>query len=163
MNISKKPWYLSLFKGEGRILIIPTIDHKYGYSIDADWFRNVNDLNDYKGIGEGILEGIEYIKVTPVSTLTPKERDEVAAWKKNSKYKSWISFWRNNNHAFFCDKGKEGYVIRSTERIEKPRGGYNGCIKEIQLPLDASAEEIGKAVIDVFDVAEEYFAKLEKK
>ncbi len=154
---------VSIYKGEGRLLTVPIIPHKYGYSIKADWFRRIEDLTDYKVIGEALLEGIEYIKVTPVSTLTPKERDEIAAWKKNSKYKSWISFWKNNNHAYFSDKGKEGYVINSSERIEKPRGGYYGSIKKIQLLSDASAEEIGKAVIDVFDAAEEYFAKLEKK
>lgn len=62
---------VSIYKGEGRLLIIPSIFHKYGYSIDADWFRSIKDLTDYRAIGEALLEGIEYIKVAPVSTLTP--------------------------------------------------------------------------------------------
>ncbi|MBS5691214.1 MAG: hypothetical protein KHW64_03760 [Eubacterium sp.] len=38
-------------------------------------------------------------------------------------------------------------------------GGYNGCIKSINLPANATAEEIGNAIIDVFKAAEEYYER----
>ena len=46
---------VSIYKGEGRLLTVPIIPHKYGYSIKADWFRRIEDLTDYKVIGEALL------------------------------------------------------------------------------------------------------------
>ena len=35
---------------------------------------------------------------SPLSSLTPNERKENAAWKKNTKYRSRVSFWKNNHY-----------------------------------------------------------------
>ena len=43
------------------------------------------------------------------------------------------------------------------KNLEKKKGGYYGCIKSINLPANATAEEIGNAIIDVFKAAEEYY------
>lgn len=36
MNVHTYPWMISIYKGEGRMLIIPDIDHIAGYSVFAD-------------------------------------------------------------------------------------------------------------------------------
>ena len=33
---------------------------------------------------------------SPGVLMTPIERKENATWKNGSKYKSWLSFWKNN-------------------------------------------------------------------
>lgn len=155
--VQKYPLLLSIYKGEGRILLIPIIDHRGGYSVDSDWFINLKNIEDYVEIGEGILKSIDFVKESPISKVTSKERDLKAAWRKNSKYKSWISFWKNNNHAFYKLYEDGHYEVYSTKRTVDRKGGYGGCIKKVNLPKEATVEEIGKAVIEVFEAAEEYY------
>ena len=38
MMLHSYPLLISIYKGEGRMLIVPLIDHIAGYSIDSDWF-----------------------------------------------------------------------------------------------------------------------------
>ena len=41
MMLHSYPLLISIYKGEGRMLIVPLIDHIAGYSIDTDWFINL--------------------------------------------------------------------------------------------------------------------------
>lgn len=157
MSVQKYPLLLSVYKGEGRILIIPIINHIGGYSIASSWFINIENMEDYTNIGESIYKAVDFVKNSPVSSLTPKERDLEEAWKKNSKYKSWISFWKNNNSAHFMLFEDGHYEVYSRERTKNRKGGYGNCIKEMNLPSTATAEEIGIAVIEVFKAAEDYY------
>lgn len=157
MSVQKYPLLLSIYKGEGRILIIPIINHIGGYSIDSSWFINIEDIGDYSNIGESIFKAIDFVKNSPVSSLTPKERDLEVAWKKNSKYKNWISFWKNNSFAHFMFFMDGHYEVYSMKRSEKRKGGYGDSIKEISLLSTATAEEIGEAVIGVFRASEDYY------
>lgn len=157
MSVQKYPWNVSIYKGEGRILIVPVINHIGGYSIVSSWFVNIEDVGDFTGIGDSIIKALEFIKKSPVSTLTPKEREAEAAWKRNSKYKSWNSFWKNNNCAHVLVYEDGNYTINAAKRTEDRNGGYYSSIKKIKLPSTATAEEIGQAVIDVFKAAEEYY------
>ena len=157
MMVQKYPLLLNIYKGEGCILLVPVIKHIGGYSVDSNWFINIENIENYVEIGEGVLKSIDFVKDSPISKITSKERDLEAAWRKNSKYKSWISFWKNNNHAFFESFADGHYEVYSTKRTVDRKGGYGGCIKEVNLPPTATAEEIGKAVIEVFEAAEEYY------
>lgn len=159
MSVQGYPMLVSIYKGEGRILIIPVVDHIGGYSIDSSWFIRMENMQDYVGIGENLFRALDFVKNSPISRLTPKEREAEAAWKANSKYKSWVSFWKNNDFAFFKFFEDGNFQIYSIKRSEKKNGGYGDYIKMIDLPPAASAEEIGKAVIDVFKAAEEYYQK----
>ena len=87
------PLLISIYKGEGRMLIVPLIDHIAGYSIDSDWFINLSDLDNAVSVGEGVKSALDYIRNSPLSSLTPNERKENAAWKKNTKYRSRVAFW----------------------------------------------------------------------
>lgn len=157
MNVQKYPWVISVYKGEGRILIIPAIKHIGGYSILSSWFINIENMEDYAMIGTGIINAVEYIKNSPISTLTPREQDLNAAWQKNSKYKSWISFWKNNNNAKVIVHENGEVEIFSTQRTEGKKGGYGGSIRKEVLSVTCTMEEIGRALIEVFQAAEEYY------
>lgn len=157
------PLLVSLYKGEGRILIVPIIDHVAGYSIYADWFVNITDMEKPSKIGSEVMNAIEYIMKCPLSTLTPKEREQNAAWKKNTKYKSKNSFWNNNHHALIKVMEDGRYLIYSQKKSEEHKGAYGDVIKEIALSADAKVEEIGEAVIDVFLELELYYNKKQFK
>ena len=88
MSVHSYPLLVSLYKGEGRILIVPIIDHVAGYSVQADWYENIPDTANAREIGECVLRAVEYIGNSPLSSANPKEREANAAWKKNSRYKS---------------------------------------------------------------------------
>lgn len=158
MSVQRYPLHINLFKGEGRILIIPFIKHTGGFLVHSDWwFVNIENMEDYLNIGESVFKSIDYIKNSPASSLTPKEQDLKAVWKKKSKYKGWMSFWENNLHGSILFFEDGSYKVASKERSEKLRGGFSDYIKIINLPSTAIAEEIGEAVIDVFRAAEEYY------
>ena len=153
----KYPLLLTIYKGEGRILIVPILNHIGGCSVKSDWFINIGNMEDYVEIGESVLEAINFVKNSPVSECSLEGCNLKAAWRKNSKYKSWISFWKNNNHSFYKLYEDGHYEVYSTKRTVDRKGGYGGCIKEVNLPKAATVEEIGKAVIEVFEAAEEYY------
>lgn len=114
---------------------------------------DVHRPNRRKKLNERLAD---IIKSSPISYVTPKEQNLAAVWKKNTKYKSWDSFWKNNNYALFRIYEDGHYEVYSAKRSEKRKGNYEDSIKEIVLPSNATVEEIGNAVIDVFKAAEEY-------
>lgn len=159
MSVHSYPLLLSLYKGEGRILIVPLIDHVAGYSIDADWFLNVTDVDDAIEIGGSVISAVDYIRNSPLSSLTPKEREDNAAWKKNTKYKSKVTFWKNNHYVRIKITEDNQYIIHSMKKSEKRQGAYAEIIEEVVLSSDANADEIGKAVIFTFHRAEMFYKK----
>ncbi|MBR6627767.1 MAG: hypothetical protein IKL04_07310, partial [Lachnospiraceae bacterium] len=134
MSVQKYPWIISVYKGENRILIIPSIEHIGGYSVLSSWCINIEKGDDCIKVGTGILDAMEYINNSPISSLTSKELDADVAWKRNSKYKSWISFWNNNDNAKVIVYENGELDIYSTLRTEGRKGGYSGSIKKIVLP-----------------------------
>ena len=80
-------------------------------------------------------------------------------WENGSKYKGYITFWKHNLLTY-VDLYEDGsYRVCATEKFREKKGGYYGCIKSINLPANATAEEIGNAIIDVFKAAEEYYER----
>lgn len=154
MDIYKHQFTLSLYKGENRILVIPIIDHIGGYSISSDWFINIKDFNE-KTIGNSILEAFNYMFNVSPSILSPKERNEKCAWRKNTKYKTWNTFWQNNYYANVEQFEDGHYEIFSIKKSKTQKGGYEGIEKKIILPQYSTACEIGIAVIQIFKDLEE--------
>ena len=157
MSVHSYPLLLSLYKGEGRILIVPLIDHIAGYSIDAEWYENITDTSNARNVGNGVLHAVDYIRSSPLSSLTPKEREDNAAWKKNTRFKSKVTFWKNNHYVRIKITEDNQYIIHSMKKSEKRKGAYNEIIKEIVLPIESNAEKIGEAVIDVFEASEKFY------
>lgn len=158
MNVQSYPLSISVYKGEGRILMIPYIKHKLGgYSVNAEWFVSMPDTEESSNVGRAVLSAVEFIKSSPPSVLTPKEREMNAAWKKNTKYKSRVSFWKNNHHALINIWEDGQYNIYSQQRSEKRRDMYSDIIQKITLPANVGTEEIGQAVLDVLEASEAYY------
>ncbi|MCR5837092.1 MAG: hypothetical protein K6G88_11345, partial [Lachnospiraceae bacterium] len=147
---------IRVYKGEGRILVIPMLRHIAGFSVEAFEFfcADENECN----IRKLILNAVDFIKKSPLSSSTPKERDINAVWRKNTKYKSELSFWKNNHFAEVIINEDESYKIFSKARSEKHNYSYHGTIKKIELPKNATADEVGAAILDVLEASEEYYA-----
>lgn len=148
----------SIYMGEQRILVVPIIKHRAGYRVESDEVLVVENEEDYLQVGNAILRAREIIENSPLATGTSKELNERAVWKSHSKYKSWASFKKHNMHVVFEFSNDEECVIDSVHR--KKDGTYVCCIKEIILPAESSAEELGKAVMDVFEAVKEYYKEI---
>lgn len=157
MSTNNYPLSVSIYKGEERFLVVPLIKHIGGFSVESKWFACLPFSTDFDILGNSVGEAIKHIMSSESSTLTPIERKMNATWKNGSKYKNWLSFWKNNLMArvnFYVDGS---YTIYSTKRTEDVKGGYYDCIKEISLLTNPTAYEIGKAIKDVFDAADEFY------
>ncbi|MCQ2513605.1 MAG: hypothetical protein MJ089_00745, partial [Ruminococcus sp.] len=156
MSKQKFPFLIEIYKGEGRILIIPLISHLGGYRVDFGYFVNIENI-DCTSIGNNVLQMKNIIEKSNISCATLKEQEQERAWKKSSKYKTWNAFWKNNNFALFEIYEDEHYDVYSAKHSENQKGIYGDTIKKINLPPNATVEEIGQAVIDVFSALEEYY------
>ncbi len=143
---------INVNKGEGRILMIPVIGCK-----DADWFVSMPDIADCLEVGRAILDAVAFVRKKMLSEDTQEKREKIAAWKKNTKYKSWVSFWKHNHYGGIETLGDGQYKIYSMKKSEERQGLYTECIKKIYLPANATAEEIGRTVLDVLEAAEAYY------
>ena len=154
MSVQPYPWVASIYKGEGRFLITTVVKHIGGYKTHADEVTTVSEMEDdlVDKLGNKVLSRIKAVENSPLYVGKPKQ-----FWKNGSKYKGYITFWKHNLLALvrLFEDGK--YEVYSTEKCREKKGGYNGCIKSINLPANATAEEIGKAIIDVFKAAEVYY------
>lgn len=157
MSVQTYPLLMSIYKGEGRVLIMPVIRHMAGYSVNADWVVNIQQIDDYASIGKAVIHAVDFIRNSPLSMSTPRERELNPIWKKNTKYKSELSFWKNNLLTRIKVFEDGHYLIYSMKRSEKRKGGYSEIIKEINLLPNASNEEIGKAVLSAFEALEDYY------
>ena len=157
MNNQSYPFYIEIYKGEGRMLFVPLVNHITGHRVESGENINIKEMEDAVKIGESILKIVEYIKNSPISERTLEERKLGKAWKNNSKYKSWLPFWKNNNYVFLRFYEDGHYQVESSIHSEKHKGSYGDCIKIIELPSIVIAEQIGQAVIDAFKAAEEYY------
>ena len=156
MSVQSYPWTVRIYKGEGRFLIVEEVEHRAGYNTYSDKITIVSEAEDnlVTKLGNEALLGLKSIGDSPLYIGKPND-----FWKKGSKYKGYITFWKHNLLALvrLFEDGK--YEVYSTEKCREKKGGYNGCIKSINLPANATAEEIGNAIIDVFKAAEEYYER----
>lgn len=143
---------INVNKGEGRILIIPVIGCK-----DADWFVSMPDTADCLDVGRAVLDAVAFVRKKTHSAEVQEKRTEIAAWKKNTKYKSWVSFWKHNHYGGIEVLQDGQYNIYSMKRSEEERGLYTECIKDVYLSANADVEEIGRTVIDVLEASEAYY------
>ncbi len=155
--MSNKVISVSIYKGEERFLIIPQIRHIGGFSVQSQWYKIFPLSTECEVLGECIGDAIKHAMYSEPSAMTPIERKEKATWKNGSKYKSWLSFWKNNLLAQVEYSVEECYNIYSTERTEDVKGGYCNCIRRISLKNDSSQYEIGKAIKDVLDAADLFY------
>lgn len=158
MTVQRYPLNMEIYKGENRILFIPIISHEGGFSELSNHTFVINDIDcNSKNIGDIICKTINFILNSPLSKSTPLERESSPVWKENTRYKSEISFWRNNLSARIRVFEDGHYVIYSMKRSDKYNLRYDQVIRKITLQKEAKIEELGQAVIDVFSALEEYY------
>ena len=156
MIMQRYPFMIMIYKGEGRMLFVPLVDHTRGFRIEMGNNVAIEQVDDEKLIGKIIFELLEQIGRSSISKVIPIEIEKDEAWRNHSKYKTWVSFWKNNNYTLLSFYEDGHYQIVSSKRSEKRKGNYGDVAKIIELMPEVSAEDIGKAVIDVFQAAEEY-------
>ena len=154
MSVQPYPWVASIYKGEGRFLIVEEVEHRAGYNTYSDKITIVSEAEDnlVAKLGTEAFLGLKSIEDSPLYVGKPKQ-----FWKNGSKYKGYITFWKHNLLSCIELYEDGSYRVCATEKFREKKGGYNGCIKSINLPANATAEEIGNAIIDVFKAAEEYY------
>ncbi len=158
MNVQGYPMLIKIYKGKERILLNAIIEHAAGYSIDSDQFVNIQDIKNCAEIGRAVIQLVGYIQKSPLSILTPKELDQQKSWKEFSKYKSWITFWKNHHFAWLHFYEDGHYKVYSMTKSERRKGSYYDIIKKINLSSESTIEDIGKAVLDVMAASEKYYA-----
>ena len=154
MSVQPYPWVASIYKGEGRFLITTVVKHIGGYKTHADEVTIVSETEDdlVDKLGNKVLSRIKAVENSPLYVGKPKQ-----FWKNGSKYKGYITFWKHNLLTYLDLYEDGSYKVCASEKCREKKGGYNGCIKSINLPANATAEEIGNAIIDVFKAAEVYY------
>ena len=70
MDMQEYPRVISIYKGENRLLVIPKDKHIGHYYIDSSWGINLG-LEEQGKLAESIETSMEYIKQSPLSTVTP--------------------------------------------------------------------------------------------
>lgn len=156
MSEQAYPWELKIYKGEGRYSFQPMIRNKWLILINADCYRFLDENEGAYMLGSTALEMMDYIKNSPRSSVQANDAPQP---ERLSKYGTWPKFFKGNLLAWLSDNGNE-YQIISLERRSRRGGGsgYCGVIEGVKLPKTASAEEIGEAILKVFDAAEKFYS-----
>lgn len=145
MSEQKYPWMVDIYKGEGKIRIVPYLEHISPLRVPSDIYY-VCECDALLEIGKRVFDALEIIGKSPISTIP---RDEVAKIRPTaigSKYKTWNTFFNNNDEA----------DVRLFENGEmKIYGGHGGEYPPITLTSGLPFEKVGEAVIEMFNTIEE--------
>jgi len=128
------------------IAFIPTLHTKIGYGQSISYFKLLDSPYSFSDIGNVFIQVLNDMRLEPI--LNGGEEIE-PAYKIITGGKGFLAFQRKRQliKVSFSDKMKFEYWYR------KKRGfGLDKGDKEIliELPLDSSASEIGKAVDDIY-------------
>ena len=152
----KYPLNVAVFRGENQILVVPKITTIGSFSTYMAWHIVIKDIGSADIIGKAVMDAFEHIRVSPVDARTEKECKDDFFYLKSTKCRSYRAF---NKKYLLCGvhKYEQGnYIVSATERIGNNEG-YGGLeTNDIFLPDTATAEDIGKAVIDTLEISEKY-------
>lgn len=59
MSIQRYPFYIKIYKGEGRMLFVPLVKHITGYRVESGENINIKEIEDAVKIGESIFKIVE--------------------------------------------------------------------------------------------------------
>ena len=156
MSEQKYPWLLHIFKGEGRYAFQPMIRNRGQMLINADEYRVLDENECLDSIACIVQEMIEYIKNSPCPSVLVKDAPQS---ERLSKYDSWSKFLKNNLLTSVMYDEDEIFVIAQERRSRRGGGsGYCGQIERIDLPVTATKEELGEAILQAFDAAEKFYS-----
>lgn len=144
---------VQVYRGEDRLLVVPIVICRMSENYKV--FSRDYQTDD---VGKTIKEMFSFIRNEETKMVLEDNKNQIPVWKRNSKYKSYKSFVRNN---ILADIEIIESHIEVTGVIESEyvSGMYGPTYKEIDLPIECSTEELGTAVEDVLDAVENYYAK----
>lgn len=146
---------ITIFRDEKSIIFLTyNKSLRSGLYFMTDWSIAVPRDSDFKRIGEAVLDIYKYI-----GSLEPVEKQEKIEepWKKHSKYKSWKKFLLNTAEISVYLMDDDKYSVSIIHRLELKRSAdkvEKSLNKNIKLPLDVGAEEMGRAVVEILDAAD---------
>lgn len=149
------PYLIRIYKGEGKLVVVPLITTVGWVSAEMDWFLQISLASDAETIGASVLKAIEHIQVSPVDARTNQERDEDALYRKVSTCKTYKNFEKK---FYYCTVryNEDGTYRVSQVRPTKRRGNGNYDFTPIDLQPSANAREIGDALLRSFVELEDY-------
>lgn len=154
----EQTWSMQIYKGEGQMIVVPLIKHIGGYSVHSADIEIIKVDEAVNKLGACIDRCIRTIKNSEVSTMTSKEQEEYAVWHRATKCKGYKKFCQNYNMCSIIKENGNINVYSSNKGIEFGRWCYFGAIKDIYLPLNATADELAVAVYDVLLAADEKYS-----
>ena len=157
------PLTITIYKDKDQMILVPTINHIYGYSIAACWGILIKQPFVNEDIGRGVREALNYIENAPFSKLTPKEREEQAAWKKLTNYSTINVFWKNVTVVEVYIKLSGEISICAYRKGKTYRSEFGECIRSEDLPAESTETEIGNVIADVIKTTEEYYQCISKR
>ncbi len=158
--MGKKPLYsirMSIYKGEGRYLIIPIIRHISGLHVNGKTPTVLEERSSPEVLGRYVKETIDFVEKSEVDSTPLPEIRRNPTYKAYTKYKGQLSFWKHNYVVDIKVSNDFECIIESF--IRSNEGFYNISAKKYEMSVQASEFDIGTAVINAFRAVEEYYKK----
>ena len=157
MNEQTYPFEVAIYKGEGRYAIEPLIQNYWGMRIFVDEYRIVDENADAITIASAVDEMKQYIQSSPRPEIPAN--DAVQPEHISKYHDKWIKFLHNNLCTMVRYTEDEIDVFSLERRSRRGGGsGYCGGIECFRLPVNASLQEIGDAILKAFDAAEKFYS-----
>lgn len=159
----KYPYRISLYKGQGQIIVVPSITGIGWSYVEMAWHRKVSDVRNNLILGETLLEALEQIRVSPVDARTAKERecDSIIVTATTCKtYKEFNKAYLRCGAICYEDGT---WVISQTRRLAGNKGYGGDDSTLIHLPSTVTTEELGNALLECFEGMEQFYSKTPKK
>lgn len=159
----KYPYRISLYKGQGQIIVVPSITGIGWSYVEMAWHRKVLDVRNNLILGETLLEALEQIRVSPVDARTAKERecDSIIVTATTCKaYKEFNKAYLRCGAICYEDGT---WVISQTRRLSGNKGYGGDDSTLIYLPSTVTTEELGNAILESFEGMEQFYNKVPKK
>ena len=146
MNEQTYPFEVAIYKGEGRYAIEPLIQNYWGMRIFVDEYRIVDENADAITIASAVDEMKQYIQSSPRPEIPAN--DAVQPEHISKYHDKWIKFLHNNLCTMVRYTEDEIDVFSLERRSRRGGGsGYCGGIECFRLPVNASLQEIGDAIL----------------
>ena len=150
----KRPYHLSIYKGENQIIIVPLITSIGWYSVEMAWHIVISDTSDAAEIGNSVKEAFDHINNRCVDARTPREREDDSFIDVSTSCKSYKTF---RKRYICCGVGldeNDTLIISKTYKIDGDNG-YGGVDEGlIHLSLTSEPKVIGNAVKECFAAME---------
>lgn len=153
MKITKIYESIRIYKGEGRILVAPVV---LGH--ESQWCISMQLPVTNIEVGNAIYEAKAFIQIEEAKQSSGYNYLKKSASSLNTKYKTRHAFVMNNDFGS-VDYLDEGILISSRFKSREFVGQYGDICKDMIIPLNSTADEIGAAIIDVMNTVEDYYVK----